>query len=115
MQKELTFEKEGSSWYIVLPNWVGPKSALLMVGGAHKILDEISDQMGKKVVKILVNTTKEISPYTLRRSSYTLTGGAFYDYRGEGDVWLCPVTLFVFSKYPKMISFQPLFESNQKA
>ena len=46
MQKELTFEKEGSSWYIVLPNWVGPKSALLMVGGAHKILDEISDQMG---------------------------------------------------------------------
>ena len=43
MQKELTFEKEGSSWYIVLPNWVGPKSALLMVGGAHKILDEISE------------------------------------------------------------------------
>ena len=38
MQKELTFEKEGSSWYIVLPNWVGPKSALLMVGGILMIV-----------------------------------------------------------------------------
>lgn len=107
MQKELTFVKEGNSWYIDLPNWVGPKSALLMVEGAHDILEGLSRERGTDTLKILVNTDKVISPLTLKRRSYTLTGGAFYDFSGEGDVWLCPVTLFVFKKYPKMISFMP--------
>lgn len=110
MQKELTFVKEDNKWYIDLPNWVGPKSALLMVGGAHDILEDFGAIIGTKVVKLKVSTDSIISPYILKRRSYTITGGAFYDFTKEGDVWLCPVTLFVFGKYPKLISFVPITE-----
>lgn len=109
MQKELIFKRNTNNcWYIDLPNWIGPKSALLMVGGAHNILEEFASKIGTDILKLKVSTDKIISPYILKRKSYTLTGGAFYDWHSEGDVWLCPVTLFVFSKYPKTISFVPV-------
>lgn len=105
MQKDLTFIKTDDSWYIDLPNWVGPKHALLMVGGAHDILEDLSSKLGLTKLHIRVSTDEAISPYVLDRNEYTITGGAYYNFRGENDVWLCPVTLFVFGKYPKMISF----------
>lgn len=108
MQKELIFIKEQNNWYIDLPNWIGPRSALLMVGGASHILNEISEKTNSNTLKLKVSTDKVISPYVLNRKNYTLTGGAYYNYRAEGDVWLCPVTLFVFGKYPKMISYIPI-------
>lgn len=105
MQKELTFIKEDNKWYIDLPNWIGPKSALLMVGGASDILEEFSSKLEADILKLKVSTKDIISSYILTRRNYTITGGAYYDFKGEGDVWLCPVTLFVFGKYPKLISF----------
>lgn len=104
MQKELTFIKENGKWYIYLPKWPGPKSALTMVGGAHDILEEFGLKIKSNILHMVVSTDKIISPFILDRESYTLFGGAFYKF-GSKEVWLCPVTLAVFGKYPKCISF----------
>ncbi len=107
MKKQLTFKKEeDNKWYIDLPAWIGPHHALQMVCGADKMLDLVSK--GQDVVTCDVTTSSkpiEDDGILLSRYEYTLTGGAYYHTNVPSitDVWLCPVTLFVYQKYPKYI------------
>jgi hypothetical protein len=108
MRELLTFQKDAEGWFIVLPAWKGEKSALQMVSGADTLLDYLCN--GKSVVNLTVSD----KPFRGRKVLLILTKsnelGADYLYIEEREtdhhyheLWLCPVTLFVFGEYPYKI------------
>lgn len=77
-----------------------------MVRGVHKVFEKTAK--GKARVTFEVNTKHDLGTNIMIKKKSTLTGGAYYDYNGM-EIWLCPVTLFVFwGKYPKVIYFKEL-------
>ena len=107
---EVTFTKIGRKWYCDVPGF--PKELFehtLLVGGANKFLEYYSH--GETRIKTTIKIANEIDDNffcgsRLYKTQSTLTGGAFYrDPSGNFDeeIWLCPVTLFLFGKYPDRI------------
>ncbi len=107
MSRKLTFKKESdNNWYIDLPAWPGPHHALQMVAGADDLLDYVSE--GRKTITVEVTTSNnpiEGDGILMSRYQYSLTGGAHYHTNVSNipHAWLCPVTLFVYQRYPKYI------------
>ena len=100
------FNKEDGRWYIDLPHWEGPKSALEMVGGADTLLDHLSNN--GDTVLLSLSTEKECPEgyQTLKRIVQTPPNGCIY-HLGIKPVWLCDVTKFVFAGiFPKRIHFK---------
>jgi hypothetical protein len=109
------FYKEDNVWYIDIPNYPFPKSTLAMVLGADELLDKLSNH-GKEIT---INfSTKEFEgqeDVLIRTNKLGITEGAIYmpvtnhiKHEMEGNknrLWLCPVTLYVFGKYPKQIYY----------
>lgn len=125
--KKYRFYKDELGWFIDIKWFPFNRGYLAMVAGADKLLDIISE--GKS--EIVLQVSKSPIPYwdgALEKfSSLGLSGGAFYKPREgytklneEGystlndqiikanikDVWLCPVTLWVFRKYPAKIYYK---------
>jgi len=108
--KTLDFEKtpEGR-WYIVLPEWTGPKDDLEMVMGADMMLDIYAQ--GAQKVSLSASEAEAPGYDSLEISEVcsTVTGGAYYkvgkinniDY--DFRMWLCDVTKFVFGDFPKTL------------
>ena len=103
--KKLSFSKEAGRWYINLKLWLGPKSALEMVQGADRLLDQLSQNTNH--VKLKVYETPQDN--TLKVSLITpnkLTNGGNYTIEGPKGypkkMWLCNVTRFVYlGRMPK--------------
>lgn len=107
---EVSFTKIGRKWYCNVPGF--PKELFehtLMVGGASNYLEYYSRGENEIVATIRIAKEWEDKFYCgvrLYKVSSTLTGGAFYkDPSGNfgEELWLCPVTLFLLGKYPKLI------------
>ena len=107
---KVSFSKIGRKWYCNVPGFPNELfEHTLMVGGASKFLDSYS--RGENDIMAVVRVAKEWEDefycgVRLHKVSSTLTGGAFYkDPSGnfEEEIWLCPVTLFLLGKYPKVI------------
>ena len=107
---KVSFTKIGRKWYCNVPGF--PKELFehtLMVGGASKFLEYYS--RGENEIVAVIRVVKEWEDefycgVRLHKESSTLTGGAFYkDPSGNfnEEIWLCPVTLFLLGKYPKLI------------
>lgn len=105
MQKiySLDFHREASGrWYIVLPAWPFSHDNLQMVAGADDLLSEIAGETNNNVhitVRLLEGGPNPQIVLTKTGGQY----GANYKVAGAKteDLWLCPVTLFVFKgKYP---------------
>ena len=97
----LNFEKDFTGWYIVLPNWIGPKSALAMVAGADTLLDQLSK--GSPTVTIELHLEPQDDSFLhvskVRRCWFN---GADYIVSSIGHkLWLCNVTLFVLGEFPQ--------------
>lgn len=105
--KILSFYKEKThKWYINLPEWTGSKEDLEMVMGADNMLDYLAQ--GEDTVVIYVSLEPSFNyEYELtldREDEY----GAYYYVNGNNldmEIWLCPVTKFVFGNYPNKIYF----------
>lgn len=89
-----------------------PKNCLNIrswLGGASNYLEYYSRGENEIVATIRIAKEWEDKFYCgvrLYKVSSTLTGGAFYkDPSGNfgEELWLCPVTLFLLGKYPKLI------------
>lgn len=113
--KILTFKKEEDGcWYIDLPNWPFAHRNLMMVAGADDLCEHLSSD-GKSVTVATI-TNPERKPTDdwgkLIKQQSSMLGGATYKVENiEGfnkEIWLCPVTLFVFGKYPDIIYIQKL-------
>ncbi len=112
MKKELTFRKENDNcWYIDLPNYPFAHHNLMMVAGADRLCALLSDD-GENTYVDVINSNeydenlKDEGYVVLRRKDWGLVTGANYDVEnaeGIDKLWLCPVTLFVYQKYPKFI------------
>ena len=102
---KLTFNKEGTEWYINLPDYPGPKSDLLMVAGADNLLDVLDVNNDNTV--IVKAYTEKPQEYNIKlKKLFNVAGGATY-FANHSDfkapVWLCKVTKYVFNKLPRNI------------
>lgn len=106
----LKFNKENDGlWYVDFPNWPFDHHNLLMVAGADKLCEFLSDNGRNSYVDVIPsNKRKNLLGYAeLKQGEHSLTGGSVYIVNKlagfERDIWLCPVTLFVLGRYPKYI------------
>jgi hypothetical protein len=113
--KEFRFYKEETHrWYVDLPEWEGPKSALEMVDGADTMLEYMAEGLGE--VRAILSTRKVDNSYHLifmRETPEVGEGAQYYleEYIGltiNLRVWLCDVTKFVFGDFPKDIWIIPI-------
>lgn len=99
--------EDNGGWYVDFPNWPFEHANLLMVCGADKLCEFLSDDNKVTKISVIPSSEKETHEgYTeLRKIDSTLTGGATYEVYGlpgfEQCIWLCPVTLFVLGEYPQ--------------
>ena len=109
----LSFTKEKDNcWYIDFPNWPFDHHNLMMVAGADDLCEIFSYDGNHTEVEVDLSNNNPTSEEILAtRIEHALTGGATYEIEVDSKkvhFWLCPVTLFVFGKYPKYIKFKPL-------
>lgn len=105
MTRTLKFYKEElGRWYVDLPEWEGDKGELEMVAGADTMLD-IYAQQGETVTLIVSDSPLEYGDSLIYSGNddgvYNVSTlhGQPYDF----NIWLCPVTQFVFGDYPSRI------------
>ena len=108
------FIKDQLGWYIDLKNSPFNRNQLAMVRGADTFLDIMAE--GEKKITIEVSTSFIKGYQKIYRKKILRFGfkGANYiaeKYKGRKynhSVFLCPVTLWVFLRYPKIIYFKVL-------
>lgn len=103
---DLLFEKEEGNWYVVLSDYAGPKSDLLMVAGADKLLDDLDEDLG--TVSLTVSTIKFNDRDLTLTKMFNAHGGAVYFVTSRllsaRPIWLCKVVKFVFDqKIPRKL------------
>ena len=107
-----SFIKEGSGWYIDLPEYLeqgGSKGDLAMVAGADTMLDLMSEGQGYVKLEIEKRPFPGADELTRLRLCAPVTGGADYlmkHFEGKEvnhEMWLCDVMLFVFNDFPERI------------
>lgn len=106
----LTFEKdEHTRWYAVIPEWEGERAELEMIMGADALCDILShnqDYFHARVDDHLTDYTRVILHRWKPKGDMI---GAYYRADFEStrfesfDIWLCPVTEFVFGGYPNVM------------
>ncbi|WP_420378783.1 DUF6717 family protein [Gilvibacter sp.] len=109
------FYKEATGWYIDLPNWPFAKSHLAMVCGADTLLDSLADGGIEVEIEYHTKPFEGNQDSIVRTEKLGLTKGANYKGGREdlianenNQLWLCPVTLWVFGRYPKKIYLKVL-------
>ena len=102
------YKKKVNRWYISLPEYEGLEEELEMVSGADTMLNIIAE--GKNIVELHLSLKEGVGSTEVKfvKSNSPDEGGYYFlktyqniDY--NLDIWLCPVTLFVFGNYPKKI------------
>jgi hypothetical protein len=106
------YREEDNRWYVDLPEWEGSEEALEMVAGADALCDVLAHNTNSVVVEITEALTENTKVILHRWMPKDETVGAFYraDFENSKlesfDIWLCPVTEFVFDCYPDVIYIQ---------
>ena len=101
--------EEDGKWYVDFPGWPFDHHNLMMVAGADKLCEFLSDDDRFAHISVIPSNKRLDKPgyACLIQGEYSLTGGSFYNVTGlegfEREIWLCPVTLFVLGRYPKYI------------
>ena len=104
--------EEDGCWYVDFPGWPFDHHNLMMVAGADRLCDFLSDDGKTACVEVVPEQfeSEELlaAGYSfLFRVTSSLTGGATYiveELPGfRRSIWLCPVTLFVLGRYPRYI------------
>ena len=89
-----------------------------MVAGADTLCALLSNDGVNTSVEVIDSSKydenlKEQGYKVLKRTDWGMFTGATYDVEnvdGLKQLWLCPVTLFVYQRYPKYIYVKPLEE-----
>ena len=120
----ISFTKESDDcWYVDYPNWPFEHHNLMMVSNADKLCEILSYDGTHAKLKVRVKAGSEEMPKEaihLSKLDSSLAGGADYHVDLEaansfgGNIWLCPVTLFVLGQYPDNMWVTPLELDNNK-
>jgi hypothetical protein len=119
--KTLSFYKENGIWFADLPQFLdaglGTKANLMMVDGADTFLDHVSNNQNRATLKISTSQFQDSDTVLhkiglgLNQELLNLIGhakvnyGAYYkvdQFKGtliNHQLWLCPVTEYVFEGY----------------
>lgn len=92
-------KEEDNKWYIVLPDYPGPKADLEMVLGADTLLDIIAQGTNEVNANIDLNPFNDFKYCLSKKQDTPDIGGALYyisSFNESFDIWLCDVTRFVF-------------------
>ncbi len=98
-----------NNWYVDFPNWPFDHYNLMMVAGADKLCDFLSENKQSITVNVIPSKKEKNYPEHIKlvRVSCSILKGSTYkviNLNGfNRDIWLCPVTLFVLGKYPKYL------------
>lgn len=102
------YKEEDNKWYIDLPEWIEkglPKEDLEMVCGADALLEILSKNTHEVHVDFNVEPfegyTHELDKIAEDElgASYIVLNPRMYPL----EIWLCPVTTYVFGNYPDKI------------
>lgn len=107
--EKVTLKKENGVWYFNYPEWVLSKASLSMVRGSDILLDILAKE-DKNELTLKVSFQDRPLPFNsdeiielIKDSGSLITG---YDYRihfAHWNIYLCPVTLAKFKRFPKYI------------
>jgi len=109
------FYKNNRGWFIDLPNYPFSKAHLAMVKGADVLLDQLAENRNEVWIEESTRPIPEYTDVLDRVKKLGLAKGAIYKGNKikihhaileENNLWLCPVTLFVFLHYPKKIYYK---------
>ena len=116
MSLSLVFEREGNDWYVILPEYPGPKADLQMVCGADTMLDLLAQEENKICIEFSREPIWANNTGTLELHSMTVDGGAYYTGRFTIinqpfalHIWLCDVTIFIFNHFPKKLYLKKIW------
>lgn len=104
--KTFTFNKEGNLWYVDLPEWKGDKKDLLMVMGADKLMDKLSN--GKPTVSLIISQDEPAEEGFDKMKKIMNTppfGGAMYSTK-YWPIWLCKVTSWIYGDMPEVLYYK---------
>lgn len=99
------FYKDETGWYIDLPGAPFTKGQCAMVAGADTLLDKVSEGGSEVLLALFQRDSPTVDGKLDRVEKHGIFGGATYTHEEVESVWLCPVTLYVFRKYPKTIYY----------
>ncbi len=107
MQYTYSFYKEGQKWYIDFPEYIergGSKSDLLMVMGADKMLDKLSED-GVEITLRFSDKAMPDSEIRLKKLFSDPWGATYKTNKPKMVklVWLCNVTKVVMGNHPEEI------------
>lgn len=111
--KVFRFYKDHDNWYIDLPDYLeqgGSVEELQMVDGADSLLDILAHGETSVILRL------DLLPFENCGTLTKLVGGLMEGYYEAVEpqrkltmqIWLCPVTRYVFGKYPQQIHFKKL-------
>lgn len=100
-------------WWIKIKPWIFPERLLIMYPSAEKWLEIIGE--GKDEVVISTSTKEFPNAEVLDRHRFeglirgtTYIAKSYKNVLADHEFLLCPVTLYVFGKYPKEIYYHVL-------
>jgi hypothetical protein len=114
------FYKDNEGWFIDLPEFLelglGTKGNLAMVAGADRLLDELSGNGNEVTLEFysepfggfehrMIMDDMGMDEEVLEGYGHPIQIGGYYHRESDGfQIWLCPVTRFVFGgEYPENI------------
>lgn len=106
------FIKDAEGWYIDLKGSPFTRKQLAMVRGADTFLDILAAGKSEVVISASTSFIPGYSELVRKKIRTFGTGGADYLVESYGGkrydhaVFLCPVTLWIFLRYPKVIYFK---------
>lgn len=112
MSKYRFYNRDGR-WYIDIPQWYesgGDEEALEMVAGADTWLDFLSEEKNEIFLKI---SNKEKLKNILSLIDEDEFGATYITYNPNDkanphQLWLCPVTKWLFNEYPNIIYYEKI-------
>jgi hypothetical protein len=108
--KKIKFYKKENKWYAYLPAYIeqgGTEEECEMVAGADDWLDRLSNY-GDDVTLLLSDSdplSERIVLYESDEFGATYIAHTYKEEDINQVLWLCPVTVFVFGKYPDIIYY----------
>jgi len=98
-------------WWVDIKPWAFPKRLLIMYSSAEKWLDKIAK--GKTEITITTSTKNFLNAELLYRYKFegpiqgtTYIAKSYKKIKSNHKILLCPVTLYVFGRYPKIIYYK---------
>jgi len=113
MTRDLKFYKRDNRWFVDFPEYInagGTEDECEMVAGADVWLDIISDYSDSITLKV---SDEQSLKENLVLYEVLETGAVYVVQTYEFEVinkemWLCPVTLFLFGHYPETIYYSKI-------